>query len=188
MYTGASQGSILRPLLFLIHFNDVHSPLRYCRIIIYADDTVIFTSSSDLDVIHNNLTQDLNILSSWFRDNELITNLKKLKTEVMLFCTGKRLNLFHEVNSVNGSPTNTTTSYKYLGVHLDLAPNFDTHFHKVYKEAAGRVNLLRRICSSIDVFSTQRIYTTMIMPVLTYCGHNNLGWAESRKRVFRYRH
>ena len=60
------------------------------------------------------------------------------------------------------------------------------HFHKVYKEAAGRVNLLRRIRSSINVFSTQRIYRTMNLLVLTYCGHNSLGWGESRKRVIVY--
>ena len=52
VYTGFPQLSILGPLLFLIHFNDVHDdPLRYCKIITYADDTVIFTSSSDLDVL-----------------------------------------------------------------------------------------------------------------------------------------
>ena len=95
VYTGVPQGSILGPLLFLIDFNDVHSPLHYCKIITYADDTVIFTSSSDLDVIQNYLTQDLNNLSSWFRGNELIINLKKGKTEVMLFGTSKCLNLFH---------------------------------------------------------------------------------------------
>ena len=188
VYTAFLQGSILGPLLFLIHFNDVHSPLRYCKIITYADDIFIFKSSSDLDVIQNNLTQDLNNLACWFRDNELIINLKKGKTEVMLFGTGKRLNLFHGSQlklSVNGSPINTTASYKHLSVHLDPTLNFDTHFLKVYKKAAGRVNLLRRIRSSIDVFSAQRIYRTMIMPVLTYCGHNSLGWAESRKRGIR---
>ena len=30
------------PLLFLIFFNDVHSPLRHCTIITYNDDTVLF--------------------------------------------------------------------------------------------------------------------------------------------------
>ena len=53
----------------------------------------------------------------------------------MLFGASKRLNLFHDrqVNlSVNGSPVNTTTSYKYVGVHLDRTLNFETHFHKIY--------------------------------------------------------
>ena len=186
VYTGVPQGSILGPLLFLIFFNDVHGPLHHCKIITYADDTVIFTSASDIDAILSNLSQDLDNLSNWFRENELIFNLKKGKTEVMLFGTSKRLNLFHgrQVNlSVNGSLINTTTYYKYLGVHLDPTLNFETHFHKIYKKAAGRVNLLRRIRSSIDTFSAQRIYQSMIMPIFTYCGYSSLGWSESRKRM-----
>ena len=139
-------------------------------------------------MIQSNLSQDLDNLSNWFRDNELIFNLKKGKSEVMLFGTGKRLNLLQGCQVkllVNDPPINTTTCYKYLGVHLDPTLNFETHFQKMYKKAAGRVNLLRRICSSIDTLSAQRIYKSMIMPIITYCGYNSLGWSESRERMIR---
>ena len=142
--TGVPQGSILRPLLFLIFFNDVHSPLHHCKILTYADDTVIFTSSNDIDVIQDSLSQDLDNLSNWFCDNELIFNLKKGKSEVMLFGTSKRLNLLQGCQvklSVNGASINITTCYKYLGVHMDPTLNFETYFQKIYKKTAGRVNL-----------------------------------------------
>ena len=185
---GVPQGSIFGPLLFLIFFNDVHSPLRHCKILTYADDTVIFTSSNDIDAIQDSLSQDLDNLFNWFRDNELVFNLKKGKTEVMLFGTGKRLNLLQGCQvklSVNGAPINTTTCYKYLGVHLDPTLNFETHFRKIYKKAAGRVNLLRHIRSNIDSFSAQQVYQSVIMPTFTYCGYISLGSSESRKRMIR---
>ena len=47
------------------------------------------------------------------------------------------------------------------------------------------MNLLRRICSSIDTFSAQRIYKSMIKLIFTYCGYNSLWWSESRKRMIR---
>ena len=63
--------------------------------------------------------------------------------------------------------------------------NFETHFYKIHKKAAGRVNLLRRTHSSIDVFTAQRIYQSMIMSIFTYCGYNSLGWSEVHKRMIR---
>lgn len=139
-FTGVPQGSILGPLLFIIHFNDVDKPLQSSRIIKYADDTVIFTSSSNFDDIERNLNNDINNVATWFRENELIVNLTKGKTATMLFGTAKRLNRLQgrQLNlMVNGLPINTATSHKYLGVHLDSTMNFETHFNKTYKKAAG---------------------------------------------------
>ena len=101
----------------------------------------------------------------------------------MLFGTGKLFQGCQVKLSVNGFPINTTTCYKYLGLHLDPTLNSETQFQKIYKKAAGRVNLLRRIRSSIDTFTAQRIYQSMTMPIFTYCGSTSLGWSESRKRM-----
>ena len=140
-------------LLFTIHFNDVHTPLQSTSIITYADDTVIFTAAKDLESIQTHLSEDCHNLSSWFRDNELVLNLKKGKTECMIFGTAKRLNALNGRQlalTVNGTLINTTSSYKYLGVNLDSSLNLESHFDKMYKRATGRFNLLRRIRPSID--------------------------------------
>ena len=70
-------------------------------------------------------------------------------------------------------------------MHLDPTLNFAIHFQKIYKKAAGTVNLLRHIRSSIDTFTAHRIYRSMTMPIFTYCGYTGLGWSESRKRMIR---
>ena len=71
----------------------MHTPLQSTSIITYADDTVIFTAAKDLESIQRHLSEDCHNLSSWFRDNELVLNLKKGKTECMIFGTAKRLML-----------------------------------------------------------------------------------------------
>ena len=161
--------SIIGPLLLLLQFNNVHKVLKHSQIITYADDTVMYMSSSSLKEIEKKLSEDLNSLKSWFDNNELVINLNKGKTETMIFGTSKRLNKLEsremEINW-NGVKVSATSSYKYLGVHLDPTLNFEDHFNKIYKKATGRLNLLRRIRGLIDSSTAELIYKTMIMPVL----------------------
>ena len=83
---------------------------------------------------------------------------------------------------INGLPINGTTSYKYLGVHLDPTLNFETHFNKTCKKAAGRVNLLRKIRFSITCAAAESIYRAMILPVFTYCNIATLSYSNTSKR------
>ena len=92
IHCGIPQGSILGPLLFLLHFNKLPSLLKSCKMIMYADDTVLYYSHKDVKEIEKILSQDLCTVSKWLQENELVLNLKKGKTEVMLFGTKKRLN------------------------------------------------------------------------------------------------
>ena len=62
---------------------------------------------------------------------------------------------------------NSTTTFKYLGVHLVIFWNpFQQNLH-VYKKAAGRVTLLRKIRPSVTWAAEKGIYRAMIMPVFT---------------------
>jgi len=42
VFSGVPQRSILGPVLFIIHFNDVHKPLHFSKIITYADDSNLY--------------------------------------------------------------------------------------------------------------------------------------------------
>ena len=102
----------------------------------------------------------------------------------MIFGTAKRLDALNGRQLaliVNGTLINTTSSYKYLCVNLDLTLNLESLFDKMYKRAAGRFNLLRRIRPLIDKSSAEKIYKAMNQPVLTYCGTLGLCWSRSRK-------
>ena len=189
VYTGVPQGSILGPLLFLLHMNDIGRCLKHSSIITYADDTVLFTSSKCVHDIERRLNEDINSVHRWLNENELILNLKKGKTESMLFGTGKKLSLLGgkqlEIH-VDGKLINSTTTYKYLGVHLDPTLTLATHFDKTCKKAASRVNMMRKIRNSLTSNAAEALYRTMVLPIFTYCGTLSLGLPDSRlKRIRR---
>ena len=92
--SGVPQGSILGPLLFLIAYDGLNEVLIHCKIIMYADDTVIYTSDKSFSTIKSNLTEDFARVATWLEENQLIVDLKKGKTmrAVRDFATHKKQN------------------------------------------------------------------------------------------------
>ena len=56
--SGVPQGSILGPLMFPIAYDWLSEVVSYCKIIMYADDTVIYTSDKSFSTIKSNLTEN----------------------------------------------------------------------------------------------------------------------------------
>jgi len=61
---GVPQGSVLGPLLFLIYVNDISENLLSLTRL-FADDTSLAETSSDISETETLLNHDLNILNSW---------------------------------------------------------------------------------------------------------------------------
>ena len=87
------QGSILGPLLFIIFYNDFVDYIHESQVLMYANDSVIYTAGKSVECIERILSNDLKHIAKYFDENELIINLNKGKTEVMLFGTAKRISL-----------------------------------------------------------------------------------------------
>ena len=57
----------------------------------YANDTAMYFSTTDSQLIADTLTNELALVKKWLKDNNLF--MHKGKTECMLFGTGPRLAL-----------------------------------------------------------------------------------------------
>ena len=77
---GVPQGSILEPLLFVLHIDDITTSLHQAKIVKYVNDTVIFYSNKDAEVIQTVLNNGFSSLTNWLRNNELIINTKRGNT------------------------------------------------------------------------------------------------------------
>ena len=71
------QGSILGPLLFLLYINDLCNVSKVVDFILFADDTNIFFSHKDFNLLSETLNSEMCKLTQWCRANKLSINFKK---------------------------------------------------------------------------------------------------------------
>ena len=84
---GVPQGSVLGPLLFSLYVN--HLPL-YLRALseLFTDDTTIYTSRIDLNMVHDTLQNSIQELVQWTEQNHM--SLHPGKTTCMLVTTRQK--------------------------------------------------------------------------------------------------
>jgi len=100
--------------------------VSHCKIQSYADDTLLYASSSSVTDIEFMLSEDLKHIIEWLNDNLLYLNYSK----TMIMLTGTHQRLAHIDNfTVKAKDTVLSRVYqfKYLGVVLDPCLSWNDH-------------------------------------------------------------
>jgi hypothetical protein len=116
---GVLQGSILGPLLFLVYVHDMQTCIsKECELLLYADDSVLVTSSKNIEQINNILSSQLKSVQDWLVKNKLSLHLGK--TQSIVFGSKQKLNVESRLKvECDGSVVRSECSVKYLGVSID---------------------------------------------------------------------
>ena len=164
---GVPQGSILGPLLFLPHVNDLPTVARKCSMLMYADDTVLFYFGNVAATIEKSLKEDLDLIGSWLYNNSLFLNA--VKTEAMLFGTHARLSDADFGITFKGQPIKRVLEFKYLGVIFDEHISWNSHMKYVLSRYGKRLRMLERIRENLTSVCANSIYTAYIRRIMDYC-------------------
>ena len=142
----------------------------------FADDTVVFYAGKSAEEIESVLNSELENIFRYFIKNDLIVNLRKGKTEALLFVTRRRLNMLYGKLALRFGPfeIKSTNNYKYLGSVIDESLTFSENFNRNHKKASSRLRLLNALRPNLDDKTSTLIYTTMVTHLLMFNSIINL--------------
>ena len=72
-----TQCSCLGPLIFILFCNDTYKNIQEYNILLFADDTTLYYSNSNIDYLYLIISHELNLLFDWFKAIKLSLNLEK---------------------------------------------------------------------------------------------------------------
>ena len=90
---GVPQGSILRPLLFLIYVNNMPQVVK-SNLLLYADDSYLMYPHKDIAKIGKILQEDFENICDWFVNNKLSIHFGDDKTKSIYFASKRRAKIF----------------------------------------------------------------------------------------------
>ena len=161
---GTPQGSCLGPLLFLIFCNDLHLQLSLCNSILFADDTTIYKSHSNLRYLKWCVEEDLKAVSDWLRANKLTLNVNK--TVCLMFPKNQKP---IEISiTLDDQPIKKVTETKFLGVWIDTKLNWTSHLNKLYVKLNQSIGLIRKGKNFLDTHSLRILYFAQFQSHLNY--------------------
>ena len=162
---GVPQGSVLGPLLFILYINDICNVSKLLKLILFADDTNLFSSSDDLQKVCSEISTELCNLNVWFNVNKLSLNVAK--TNFMVFSGRKQVD--NAVITIGNTSIERVSATKFLGVLIDDKLTWKQHISNIKVKLSKCVAILYKCNRLLETSSLRVLYCSLFLPYLNYC-------------------
>ena len=188
--SGVPQGTVLGPILFLLHIADIATGLSSNTTLkSYVDDTRVQRSISDPEADCSALQEDLNTIYQWADEVAMVFNGEKF--EALRYWPGRSVKPCDPYLDPEGNPIEEKENLRDLGVQMGNDCSFAAHIENTIaagnKVAGWALRSFKR--RSKNVMMT--IWKTMVQSKLDYCSvlwspsdQNSIARLESVARHF----
>lgn len=131
----------------------------------FADDTVLVISSSNIKELEKVANDDLNLYYTWLCYNKLSVNVNKTVYMIIKQKNKQKsdINVF-----LNGEKLKEVQTYKYLGLNLTNDLNWNVHVNAIIKKIVPMVSAIKRCTDCLNKNSRRLLYNSFILPQIRY--------------------
>jgi hypothetical protein len=168
---GVPQGAVLSPLLFIIFINDLALiPDLQMSLAMFADDVAAWPTVLTMNVRSQfkQMRLFLQHVSKWSMLWGLEFSFSK--TNIVTF-TRKRTQYKHKPLRLCNKPLSYVSSYKYLGIHLDVKGGSSTHIKALLAKSRHTAYFIGRLSNRVrgpSPLTICRLVKAVLIPQITY--------------------
>jgi ribonuclease P/MRP protein subunit RPP40 len=161
--SGVPQGTVLGPLLFLCHINDLPDSVK-SQVRLFADDCLLYRTIKNYKE-HVILQQDLANLEIWAHNWGMEFNASKC----YILSVRPKTTHYYQLNKIM---LKEVPSSPYLGVLISSDLKWRPHINKIYKKAIYTLGFLRRNLRHSPSRMRKTAYVSLVRSTLEYGEHH----------------